>query len=67
MAGEIGEISAAINPTIVIGATKGAATIFAMIEMGERYPDKAMMIGRQRASAAIGIASTAAIFLGNHR
>jgi len=65
--GDIGEISAAINPTTVIGATNGAAQIFAMIENGDIYPESATIMGRQKAKAAIGGAKSDAIFDGNHR
>jgi hypothetical protein len=33
--GDIGEMRAAINPTIVIGATNGAATMLAIIDIRE--------------------------------
>jgi hypothetical protein len=65
--GEMGDSKAAINPMMVIGATKGAATILAIIEIGDRYPDREMITGRQRARAAMGIARTTAIFRGSHR
>ncbi len=52
--GDIGEISAATKPTIVIGATTGAATIFARMLMGLMYPESATMTGEQSAIAAIG-------------
>ena len=51
---DIGEISAATKPAIVIGATTGAARIFAMMLMGLMYPESATMTGEQSAIAAIG-------------
>ena len=52
--GAIGEINAAINPTMVMGATAGAAKTFATILMGLMYPESATMTGEQKAIAAIG-------------
>ena len=49
-----GEISAAINPMMVIGATAGAAKIFAMMLMGLMYPDIATITGAHKTIAAIG-------------
>jgi hypothetical protein len=54
MGADIGEISAAIKPIIVIGATTGAANIFARMLMGLMYPESATMTGEQSAIAAIG-------------
>jgi hypothetical protein len=54
MGADIGETRAAINPTIVMGATTGAAKIFATILMGLMYPESATMTGEQSAIAAIG-------------
>ena len=56
--GAIGGISAAINPRIVTGATSGAAKTFAKIEVIDRYPLNATIIGEQRIVAAIGSATT---------
>ena len=52
---------------MVIGATNGAATILARTEIGETYPDSAMIMGRQSASAAMGIATTDATLRGSQR
>jgi hypothetical protein len=49
-----------------MGATKGAAKIFAKIENGDTYPESATIIGKQSASAAMGGAKRDAIFGGNH-
>jgi hypothetical protein len=52
-----------MKPTIVIGATNGAASRFAKILMGDRYPDRATKIGAQKTIAAIGGARAPANFL----
>ena len=52
--GAIGEINAAIKPTIVIGATAGAASKLATMLIGDRYPAIATMTGAQKTIAAIG-------------
>jgi hypothetical protein len=49
-----GEKIAAIKPTIVIGATKGAANKLAIMLIGARYPESATMMGEQKTVAAIG-------------
>ena len=62
--GVIGAISAAINPTIVIGVTAGAANTLARTLMGLMYPLKAMMIGEQKTIAAIGAAKIVGLMRG---
>ena len=54
--GAIGEISAAIKPIIVIGATAGAANKLAITLMGAKYPERAINTGEQKTVAAIGSA-----------
>ena len=65
----IGAISAATNPTIVIGATAGAAATLARILISESWPEIATMTGAQNKVAASGVAMTVAtgfgIFLEN--
>ena len=65
--GAIGEISAAINPVIVIGATAGAANKLAKSDAGDRKPDKATITGAQKTIAAIGGAAACANNLGTAR
>lgn len=55
--GATGGKSAATKPKIVTGATRGAANTFAKIEVIDKYPLKATMIGEQRMVAAIGSAN----------
>ena len=43
-----------MKPTIVIGATTGAASMFATMLIGERKPEIATMMGEQKSMAAIG-------------
>ena len=43
-----------MNPTMVMGATAGAAKTLAMMLMGLMYPDKATITGAQKAIAAMG-------------
>ena len=50
----MGEIRAAINPTIVMGVTAGAASKLATTLMGLIYPDRETMMGAQKTIAAIG-------------
>ena len=54
--GASGGINAAMNPKIVIGATKGAAAIFAGIEIRDSVPESAIIIGVHIMVAAIGMA-----------
>ena len=61
--GAKGENKAAMKPTIVIGATTGAASMFAMMLIGDTYPDKATTTGEQKIIAAIGGATAPANFL----
>ena len=65
--GAAGEISAAINPTIVIGATAGAANKLATMLIGEINPEIATIIGAQKSIAAIGGAMASAKSLGVKR
>ena len=52
--GAKGEIHAAITPIIVMGATAGAASRFAITLIGARYPAIAISTGEQKIVAAIG-------------
>jgi hypothetical protein len=63
-AGRNGEISAAMNPTIVMGATTGAAKIFAITDIGLMYPESATMTGAQKIIAAMGGARNFGFILG---
>ena len=65
--GKSGEISAAIKPVIVIGATAGAAKRFANKDAGDRKPDKATITGAQKTIAAIGGAAACANNFGTPR
>ena len=60
--GAIGEMSAAINPSTVIGATAGAAIKLAITLIGDKYPESDTRIGAQKTMAAIGGASAPANF-----
>ena len=60
--GKIGETIAAIKPTIVMGATTGAARTLAGIETNEKRPEIARIIGVHIIVAAKGIAITCANF-----
>ena len=62
--GMIGEISAATKPTIVIGATAGAARTFATMLSTESCPEIATMTGAQNKVAASGVAITVATAFG---
>ena len=55
--GAIEGTKAAIKPSTVIGATNGAASTFARIELNDKYPLSATIIGEQRIVAAIGSAN----------
>ncbi|CAB4367179.1 unannotated protein [freshwater metagenome] len=62
--GDIGDMSAATKPTIVIGVTAGAARTLARTLMGLRYPEIATMTGAQKIIAAIGGAKTFGLIFG---
>ena len=65
--GAIGEIRAAINPTMVMGVTAGAASQLAMTLMGLMYPEIATMTGAQKTIAAIGGAKTFGLIFGANK
>ena len=54
--GSTGDINAATKPTIVIGATAGAAKIFATMLISDSWPEIATMTGAQKSVAARGVA-----------
>ena len=60
----MGAISAAINPTMVIGVTAGAAKTLARTLMGLMYPESAMMTGEQKTIAAMGAARIVGLMRG---
>ena len=64
--GAIGEISAAIKPIIVMGATAGAANKLAITLMGAKYPESAINTGEQKIVAAIGSAKASLINSGKY-
>ena len=64
MGGAIGEIRAAIKPTMVMGVTAGAASKLAITLIGLMYPEIATMTGAQKTIAAIGGANTFGLIFG---
>ena len=60
----MGEIKAAIKPTMVIGVTAGAASKLATMLMGLMYPEMATMTGAQKVMAAIGGARNCGLIFG---
>ena len=64
--GASGEISAAIKPIIVMGATAGAANKLAITLIGARYPAIAIKTGEQNIVAAIGGANASLINFGKY-
>jgi hypothetical protein len=64
MNGAIGEMSAAIKPMIVMGATAGAASKLAITLIGAKYPAIAINTGEQKSVAAIGGANASLINFG---
>jgi hypothetical protein len=64
IAGAIGEIRAAMNPTIVIAVTAGAASKLATTLMGLMYPEIATITGAQKTIAAMGGARNCGLIFG---